>query len=205
LPEAICPYCAEAVTSGTAEAHFCATCGTPHHEDCWQENGGCTVFGCASAPPEEDKVRIDQPELLHDITSRTPAPPPNPTGGESFGHDAPTVRTPTPPPPLIPGATTPAPAPVYVAPDGFSFAGYGVYSPRPIVPNPPKERITYILLGIFLGIFGVHNFYAGNTNMAIAQLCVTLLSCFILSPVTFIWSIVEVCTVDRDKHGTPMV
>ena len=43
-----CPYCADAAPDGGV--HDCPTCGAPHHEDCWQENGGCAVFGCASAP-----------------------------------------------------------------------------------------------------------------------------------------------------------
>lgn len=24
----------------------CSQCGVPHHEECWKENGGCTVYGC---------------------------------------------------------------------------------------------------------------------------------------------------------------
>jgi hypothetical protein len=37
----------------------CPTCETPHHEDCWAENKGCTVFGCSMAPPEEEKISVD--------------------------------------------------------------------------------------------------------------------------------------------------
>ena len=29
-----------------------------------------------------------------------------------------------------------------------------------------KLRFAYILLAVFTGIFGVHNFYAGNTGKA---------------------------------------
>ena len=28
----------------------CPECGIPHHAECWEENGGCTTFGCRAAP-----------------------------------------------------------------------------------------------------------------------------------------------------------
>ena len=37
--------------------------------------------------------------------------------------------------------------------------------------------MTAGLLGIFLGGFGVHNFYLGNTNKAVIQIVVTVLTC----------------------------
>lgn len=67
-----------------------------------------------------------------------------------------------------------------------------------------KERIAYILLGIFLGAFGAHNFYAGYNGKAIAQLLITILSFGILSIVSFIWAIIEVITVTVDSTGKPM-
>lgn len=67
-----------------------------------------------------------------------------------------------------------------------------------------KERIAYILLGIFLGVFGAHNFYAGYNGKAIAQLLITILSFGILSFVPFIWAIIEVITVTVDSTGRPM-
>ena len=39
----------------------------------------------------------------------------------------------------------------------------------------PKSRLVYIILAIFLGGFGVHNFYAGYTKNAVIQLLLTLL------------------------------
>ena len=56
---------------------------------------------------------------------------------------------------------------------------------------PQKSKIAAGLLGIFLGAFGVHNFYLGNTGKAVAQLLITLLSCFILAIVSEIWGLVE--------------
>jgi Prokaryotic RING finger family 1 len=46
-----CPYCHFAIKEG-ARSVPCNRCGTFHHAECWQENGGCAVPGCAavSAP-----------------------------------------------------------------------------------------------------------------------------------------------------------
>ena len=70
----------------------------------------------------------------------------------------------------------------------------------------PKSKTTFILLGIFLGGIGAHNFYAGYTNKGITQLVISLL-CFWLgaSIVIWIWAIVEVCTITVDANGQPMV
>ncbi|MDQ2945946.1 MAG: TM2 domain-containing protein, partial [Acidobacteriota bacterium] len=57
---------------------------------------------------------------------------------------------------------------------------------------------------IFLGALGIHNFYAGYKGKAIAQLCLTVFSIGILSLVSWIWAIVEICTVDRDSRNIPM-
>ena len=54
-----------------------------------------------------------------------------------------------------------------------------------------KSKITAGILGIFLGCFGVHNFYLGYNGKAIAQLLITLLSLFLLSWVSAIWGLIE--------------
>ena len=58
-------------------------------------------------------------------------------------------------------------------------------------PVGNKSKLAAALFAFFLGTFGVHNFYLGYTGKAVAQLLITLLSCFILSPVSSIWAIVE--------------
>ena len=42
----ICPYCQTAIAAGS-DYLTCPACKTPYHPDCWQENGGCAVRGCA--------------------------------------------------------------------------------------------------------------------------------------------------------------
>jgi len=81
---------------------------------------------------------------------------------------------------------------------GVSLAAYG--------PKGDKSKMAAGLLGIFLGCFGVHNFYLGYTGKAVAQLVITLVSCFILSPVSAIWGLIEgiliLCgKIDHDAKG----
>jgi hypothetical protein len=41
----VCPYCQTPIAEDEEEVH-CPACRTPHHRQCWQENGGCAVYGC---------------------------------------------------------------------------------------------------------------------------------------------------------------
>lgn len=41
----ICPYCKTEIKEGD-EVKVCPECGIPHHATCWEENKGCTTFGC---------------------------------------------------------------------------------------------------------------------------------------------------------------
>ena len=65
-----------------------------------------------------------------------------------------------------------------------------------------KSKMTACLLGIFLGAFGVHNFYLGNTGKAVAQLLISVLSCFTLAIVSEIWGLVEGIMILCDKITT---
>lgn len=80
-----------------------------------------------------------------------------------------------------------------------------------------KSKMVAGLLAIFLGAFGVHNFYLGYTNKAIVQLVCTIvgmiLSCLVIGAfVVFgmqIWAIVEgvmILTgkIEVDGKGTPL-
>src|SRR5574344_131976 len=52
-----------------------------------------------------------------------------------------------------------------------------------------KSALAAGLFGIFLGSFGVHNFYLGYTGKAVVQL---ILSCLIIFlPVSYVWGLVE--------------
>jgi TM2 domain-containing membrane protein YozV len=77
--------------------------------------------------------------------------------------------------------------------------GQGGY---PAVNPNAKSKIAAGLLGIFLGAFGVHNFYLGRTGIAVVQLLLTLLSLFFLSWVSAIWGLVEGILILVAKPGT---
>jgi TM2 domain-containing membrane protein YozV len=70
----------------------------------------------------------------------------------------------------------------------------------------PTRRGTYIILGLFLGCLGVHNFYAGYHGRGAAQLITTLLLGWVVVGfiITGIWALVEVISVTRDARGNPM-
>ena len=70
-----------------------------------------------------------------------------------------------------------------------------------------KSRVAYIVLGIFLGGLGVHNFYAGYSSKGIAQLLLTVLIGWLILPAiaVTIWVIIELCTVTTDANGNQMI
>ena len=76
--------------------------------------------------------------------------------------------------------------------------------------NNSKSKIAAGLLGILLGCFGAHNFYLGYTGKAVAQLLITLLSCFIFSFVSAIWGLIEgimilTGSINTDANGNELV
>jgi len=44
-----CPYCRFPLKEGAPVAR-CPVCGSVHHTECWDENGGCAVVACAGGP-----------------------------------------------------------------------------------------------------------------------------------------------------------
>lgn len=54
-----------------------------------------------------------------------------------------------------------------------------------------KSKVAAGLLGIFLGCFGVHNFYLGYTGKAVAQLVITIVTCGMGAVITGIWGFIE--------------
>jgi hypothetical protein len=43
----LCPFCREVIGEDDPLAR-CEVCGTPSHPSCFEENGGCVVYGCGS-------------------------------------------------------------------------------------------------------------------------------------------------------------
>jgi len=79
-------------------------------------------------------------------------------------------------------------------------------APVHVVVEIPKSRGVYIVLGLFLGGLGIHNFYAGRIGSGIAQLLITIFTFWLIIPIFIIWLwvIIEVIVVNRDGRGQPM-
>lgn len=67
-----------------------------------------------------------------------------------------------------------------------------------------KSRLVFILLAVFLGGLGVHNFYAGRFKYGIAQIVVTCLSFGIGAVPVYIWACCEAALVEKDAKGRKM-
>jgi len=75
-----------------------------------------------------------------------------------------------------------------------------------------KSKLAAGLLGFQLGVFGVHNFYLGNTSKAVAQLLLGTVGCLVLvGPViSWIWGIydgVQILSgnVSTDADNNPLI
>lgn len=201
---AVCPYCRTAVEETEGNTLLCSGCGTPHHSDCFEENGGCTVFGCTAAPPAEPKLSIGAtdlqaqqtaaPSLPPGVTAR-PAPPPPPrvsSGGGVVSSYSSQLFAST-------RYFTPDPSPPVVA----VSVPQAVTSPLSVGLVSSRERTTFQLLGALLGAFGAHSFYAGFRTKGFVQLFITLLTFGFGGLMVWIWAVIDICTITTDYEGLP--
>jgi TM2 domain-containing membrane protein YozV len=193
----VCPYCRAPILADEP-ARVCEGCGTKHHSDCYAENNGCTIFGCCNAPAEEPKVTVSAPEI-------TAAPVARPVAAA-----VPPSVAPPPPPGKTPEQSMEELRQIssHVVPSMFSLfgpenEGLALENEPDLLPpsGPPKNRTTFIVLGALLGALGAHNFYAGHTKKAIAQLAITVVTLGFGSPMSWIWAIIDICTVNQDRYG----
>ena len=85
----------------------------------------------------------------------------------------------------------------------------GVATQNTVAGPDAKSKMAAGLLGIFLGGFGVHNFYLGYTGKAVAQLLITLLTCGFGAVVSSVWGIIEgvlilTGSINTDGKGNPL-
>ena len=92
------------------------------------------------------------------------------------------------PPPSV------APAPVYVS------------QPSVVMVRATKSRGVYIILGLFFGCLGIHNFYAGHNGRGAAQLIITILLGWLIIGliITVLWSLIEIISETQDGDGQRM-
>ena len=79
--------------------------------------------------------------------------------------------------------------------------------PAPIIVTAAKSRGVFIILGLLLGLLGVHNFYAGYYGRGAAQLIITLLLGWVVVGIiiTGIWVLMELFAIREDASGNMMV
>lgn len=95
-----------------------------------------------------------------------------------------------------------------VAPGAAFCATCGMQFAQPAMqPNAAvqKSKIAAGLLGLFLGGWGVHNFYLGFTTKAVIQLILTIFTCGIASLWGFIEGIMILAgSIKVDANGVPL-
>ena len=211
MAEPVCPYCRMPFDEASPPRIFCTACGMPHHEDCYQENGGCTVFGCKRAPADDPKLQVSQSDLSAVSVPVQPYAPvaqqyaplrSNDSGDAAArsGARLSTVALQWAAGFIASGcncacaSSSACAEPVIASPGGLRLCA-------PAYASTHKSRTTYIVLGIFLGSLGIHNFYAGYTGRAVGQLCLTVLTLGNLGIASWIWAIIEICIVEKDSTG----
>lgn len=68
--------------------------------------------------------------------------------------------------------------------------------------NSDKSRFVYIILALFLGVLGIHNFYARRVGLGFLQLLLSLTYVGLI--ITIPWCILEIIFVKRDGDGKKM-
>ena len=108
-----------------------------------------------------------------------------------------------------PGGQYPPQAPMPWPYPGMPQGGYpgampSGRSPYPISPTP-HSKLAAGLLSIFLGCFGVGNFYLGRTGRGVAQLMLTLIGFlfFFIGPtIAIIWGLIEGILILSSSTGS---
>jgi TM2 domain-containing membrane protein YozV len=204
MTEPVCPYCRMPFDDASPPKVYCTACSMPHHEDCYRENGGCTVFGCKCAPADDPKLQVSQSDLR---AVSMPAQPYAPVP-QQYAPVPQYPRTPYSGPLGLSQSPAQFSGPAAAPPSSSSYGypqesaplGHQYVSPA-VYGRYQKSRSTYIVLGIFLGALGGHNFYGGYIGRAVGQLCLTVLTLGYLGIISWIWAIIEICIVEKDGTG----
>lgn len=93
--------------------------------------------------------------------------------------------------------------------DGY---GWGAFAPPVVVQRPPKDVAVAYVLAIFLGGFGVHQFYLRRAGSGVTQLLLTLVGGatawlyvgLLLLAAVFVWVVVDLFLIPamvREANG----
>ena len=117
--------------------------------------------------------------------------------------------------PVLPAQ--PVAQPMQAAPQAIPMTGHVAYqqpvmmagqAQMMVMESPPKQMLVGILLALFVGTLGIHNFYLGHTGRGIAQLLITVLTFGIGALITWPWSLIELIMMAtgslHDADGRPL-
>jgi hypothetical protein len=68
-----CPFCQTPIKPSD-NVIVCSECEIPHHRECWNENHGCTTYGCRENPAAQSTRQLHRPPP--DVIDDLPAEPP---------------------------------------------------------------------------------------------------------------------------------
>lgn len=71
-PGATCPICQSGLVADDAVI-ACSDCDQVHHQECWQEVGGCATYGCPQAPAATKEAAAAAPRSAWGDTKACPA------------------------------------------------------------------------------------------------------------------------------------
>jgi|GEM_PF-555494 len=199
--------------SGRPEPFFpgCPSCGSP--ASVTDQNCPACQLPLAQPAPAPRRVEPLAEQRAEHLPARPPQPPPPP---RPVAPAPPRPRNLAPCPDCgrmvstaalaCPGCGRPftqpaAPAPLaYHVPNAALAPNY-----HPLFIQPAKSRAVYIVLALFFGCLGVHNFYAGHGGRGAAQLAITILTgCAGGFFVSGLWAFIECFVVDTDGSGRRM-
>lgn len=85
----------------------------------------------------------------------------------------------------------------------------GLGEETPHLAGAEKSRVTAGLLAVFLGAFGMHNFYLGFSKKGMAQLLLSLVTCGLGALITWPWAWIEASMIFSgqirvDSQGVPL-
>lgn len=215
----VCPYCRMEIDAADKGQVECPACHTLHHRDCFTENGGCTIFGCTQAPADEPKISLTGSDLrasrpVMPVRPNFPAVAPMPAVALAAAPASVSLPS-APPPPNSRDTTSVAPPPSPnrgIAPPPRPFGATTSSAPR-LTPaevyagvDAHKNRVAFVLFGLFLGFFGAHSFYAGYYRRGAAQAALTVFSWWLFSRgygtlIAWVWAVVEICIITKDADG----
>ena len=69
--------------------------------------------------------------------------------------------------------------------------------------NGQKSQLLYVVLALFFGAFGVHNFYANRWGRGLIQLLLTVGTGLVGAVISSLWSIVNIFSIETDGDGRP--